>query len=701
MAIYLNRDYLTQNITDSNRIYIFGYIFAIFLRRVLGYSYVGDTNFFINSTGLSLTTTATTIAAASNNTILSQATTIAAGSNGVSLPTGTINVASTTGFSTSGTIFVVTGAGTQLVAYTGTTGTTFTGCTGGTGAMSTGGAVTAATVIANSTAGFLTSGTIQVVTSAGNQVVNYTGISGASFTGCTGGTGTMSTGGAITKLYTSLIATGDTTPTLAPTFPGGNKAGINFGVGTEFQVSIPVGIRTVVAADVGRILVLKSTNHPRHNSGAFLITSINVGTNRYTIDYRSTENPPAEPADSIMWWLYDKDINCPVRGANNTKAAGEYRGDGNSTTPRIILQSPHALGWQVRICLETATDVSNQAAPSISTVPGFGGNAAGDFLIAGSSAGDGYDHLHAAIYYNASSVNYYGGTLGGGDNSGTIGLQYRITLIGDDTTGQTVTAFSRRTGDATGPNSFSIHFGLPDNEPVPLPIHNISRFFIIGSQDSFGSSGNAINDISLSTGYNNPYCQGTSATSPLKIPTSCSPSLWAYVTGNSQTNSPIFDASAGDCPFISATELLPVDLIAGTIPNWTSSGIAIFFPYEPRFIGTIPLIRSGRANFGNFVLTSDNATWSVSAATNASPIQITTSTTNTLVTGQMVTISGVGGNLAANKTYTVTVLNNTQFTLDGSTGNGAYTSGGTVARGSAYQHTRRGIFMPWSGPSVV
>lgn len=69
------------------------------------------------------------------------ATTIAAGSNGVSLPTATINVASTTGFPTSGVIWVYTSAGTQQVTYTGVTGTSFTGCTNGTGSMSTGGSI--------------------------------------------------------------------------------------------------------------------------------------------------------------------------------------------------------------------------------------------------------------------------------------------------------------------------------------------------------------------------------------------------------------------------------------------------------------------------------------------------------------------------------------------------------------------------------
>ena len=68
-------------------------------------------------------------------------TTIAVASNGATLPQGTINVASTTGFTGTGSINVVTSSGIQAVAYTGVTGTTFTGCTGGGGSMSTGGSV--------------------------------------------------------------------------------------------------------------------------------------------------------------------------------------------------------------------------------------------------------------------------------------------------------------------------------------------------------------------------------------------------------------------------------------------------------------------------------------------------------------------------------------------------------------------------------
>jgi hypothetical protein len=77
-------------------------------------------------------------------------TTITAASNGKILPQATINVVSTGGFPSSGTIAVVTSAGTVPVSYTGTTPTSFTGCTGGTGTMSTGGFVNACADISQS-----------------------------------------------------------------------------------------------------------------------------------------------------------------------------------------------------------------------------------------------------------------------------------------------------------------------------------------------------------------------------------------------------------------------------------------------------------------------------------------------------------------------------------------------------------------------
>jgi hypothetical protein len=78
-------------------------------------------------------------------------------------------------------------------------------------------------------------------------------------------------------------------------------------------------------------------------------------------------------------------------------------------------------------------------------------------------------------------------------------------------------------------------------------------------------------------------------------------------------------------------------------------------------------------------------TGTITGATNASPISIT-SNGHARITGDQVQITGVLGNTAANGTWTVTVTGTNTFTLNGSTGNGAYTSGGTwelVAFGSS------------------
>lgn len=69
----------------------------------------------------------------------------------------------------------------------------------------------------------------------------------------------------------------------------------------------------------------------------------------------------------------------------------------------------------------------------------------------------------------------------------------------------------------------------------------------------------------------------------------------------------------------------------------------------------------------------------VSGATNATPIEITTSAAHGLLTGARVTIAGVGGNTAANGNWVITKTASNKFTLDDSVGNGAYTAGGTVA----------------------
>jgi len=73
----------------------------------------------------------------------------------------------------------------------------------------------------------------------------------------------------------------------------------------------------------------------------------------------------------------------------------------------------------------------------------------------------------------------------------------------------------------------------------------------------------------------------------------------------------------------------------------------------------------------------------ISTSTNATPIAVTTSAAHSLVTGDLIYISGVTGNTNANGLYTITVTSTTTFTLDGSTGNGTHGGSGVVKHKAA------------------
>ncbi|PTB18124.1 hypothetical protein C9I57_25210 [Trinickia symbiotica] len=66
----------------------------------------------------------------------------------------------------------------------------------------------------------------------------------------------------------------------------------------------------------------------------------------------------------------------------------------------------------------------------------------------------------------------------------------------------------------------------------------------------------------------------------------------------------------------------------------------------------------------------------IAGASNTSPISITTALPHRYKKGQRVSIVGALGNTAANGTFTITVTGPTSFTLDGSAGNGPWTSDG-------------------------
>lgn len=82
----------------------------------------------------------------------------------------------------------------------------------------------------------------------------------------------------------------------------------------------------------------------------------------------------------------------------------------------------------------------------------------------------------------------------------------------------------------------------------------------------------------------------------------------------------------------------------------------------------------------------------ITGATNASPIVIT-DVGHGWSTGQVILSHGVLGNTAANGTWRITVIDVDSYSLDGSTGNAAYTSGGyAFDEASLYTMTKREAF---------
>jgi hypothetical protein len=765
MARHLLRDYFVQSSNTSSSTFIGSYLTTIFMRRVLGYSYVGDTNYPINAVGTMLISTADSTPTAATPTfaggtraginlgsgkefnisipvatrnlttfgsadtgriIVVQSTanpqynsgcflitgfdtatnsyvvdfrsgTVLGGATfvtvNVTLPQTTINVSSTSGFPSSGTILVVSSNGTQTVTYTSTNGTQFLGCTGGTGAITGASTVNSlvtlpqTTLLVNSTTGFPSSGTLLVISSTGRQFITYTGTTATSFTGCSGGTGTV-TGGITSSIGTgaspfvttinTTIAAGSngvslptstinvastTTATTSITASSNNVAlptgTINVASTTGFATSGTIYVNTNLGFQLVTYTGTTATTFTGCTGGSgfmattnqvlagysptggivYVTTSTGVqqvaytatsGGNSFTgctggsgsmstggVVYYSPSVPRIEPSDSMNWYLYEKDGTASallVQGTSNGNTNLQYRGNGTSTTPRIILQSPNALQWQVRICHETTNDSGVGTAPIssecalITFAPGFGGNASGDFAVGG-------PHLHAPLFYNSNSNNLQGGAVGFGDNvnipGGASTLQYRITVVGD-TDGYGVSVFGRRPGNATNPRSYFLTFGMCEVEALPLPPNKEARLYSIGSGNSIANGGQ-LNDVSWYPGTinGNGNTQGVSVLSAVgnfAVPVTTAVSLLSYATGASQQGGPIFDGSAGDTPWFGGVELFAVDVLNGGVFNtWNNSSIPNYgFPnLEGRFLGTIPHIREGRANFAEYSITAD------------------------------------------------------------------------------------------------
>lgn len=371
----------------------------------------------------------------------------------------------------------------------------------------------------------------------------------------------------------------------------GSGASINMGNPDQFAVAIPSGQYTVSVSDVDRILALRSSSNSKMNSGLFRVTGINTANNWLYVNYATGTSPPAE-SGTLSWAICELETLFTFStGANAT--VGVYRSNGAATASRIILQSPHSSGWQVRLCRESATDVGN-GLPANSIAPGFGGNTAGDFLAGG-------EHLHTPLWRNQSNANYKNNVVGVGRNDQSSTGAGRIYIWGDDVTSSVIFVM-RNAGCGT---TQWLMFGIPENED-PFPGRDVQRLFAIGTPIAQPLTITFNSDFGTdAVGTVQNFQMGGVGFGLSRQPISACFSSYAKLTGQTTSAAnPKFDSASSDNVFTQQTELLPVDILVGTYDNMQTVTQDSFLQLEVRRLGTAPMARSGRS-FGSYTLSID------------------------------------------------------------------------------------------------
>lgn len=144
-----------------------------------------------------------------------------------------------------------------------------------------------------------------------------------------------------------------------------------------------------------------------------------------------------------------------------------------------------------------------------------------------------------------------------------------------------------------------------------------------------------------------------------------------------------------------AQALSNVQLYAGSIQAQMGPGTPVFtgsagvyrsmYKFNGTWVASLNTIAWQYVEFGGKLIRAtagqtpqvSSGSVAITNATNAAPISIT-ATAHGYATGTSVDVASVLGNTAANGTWTITVVNANTFTLNTSTGNGTYTSGGTA-----------------------
>lgn len=369
-------------------------------------------------------------------------------------------------------------------------------------------------------------------------------------------------------------------------------------------------------------LVLKSDEYPLANSGIYRIISQSIDDNAVIIDYRSTSNPFPQTSSYVtasLWFAPINGLAYNGKGDGLVGYAGNgqsgYQGNGASTFPRIILNSPSPNGWQVRLCIESLNDRAEDStgSPALTAMPGYSGSngdyPTGSFMTKSQHLHFGqWRNIQVGTATNGISQTAWNGATPGFDRFrwGTSPFRFRLFMWGDDQTGS-VYACIRSNINVNGNESFIAFGEAEDPEPVP---HPVNRLFVIGP--TWFQSG-----IDWRCGHHGDLITGLAySLNPRLGPISCTISTWAFLSQDSVSASIHHDSAAGDSPFLSGSELMSVDLVAGTYPQvWnaqpgTSPQV---LNLEPRRLGRFPIARLGRCRgtdaTGSWYAVTPNLDW--------------------------------------------------------------------------------------------
>ncbi|MCI0704510.1 MAG: FG-GAP-like repeat-containing protein [Planctomycetia bacterium] len=410
-----------------------------------------------------------------------------------------------------------------------------------------------------------------------------------------------------------------------------------FSSSPDAQLDLPTGASpsglVVTNLDTDGILDIAVANRGTNNVSVFLNQTLSSGSVSFsTATNTAAGNAPA----AIVVGLFNNDSNPDVAVANGTA-------DGNNNFTINILpgSAGGTLGTAVAITVGNTTP-TNLTTPNSLAAGRFDNNSTDDIVVGGANG------ISTLLNGNGATPTFTPTfvAFSGGVTSVATGV-VRSNPGGPPTQDDVVATAASSGGQLVA--------FLNDNAGVFVATGGISA----GISNPTGLQ---LTDLDGNTGLEAVYVNNSTTSNGL---VSRSP-IQAGRIADASNASPIVITS-NDHGLVNGQRVT----IVGVAGNTSANGTFYIQNVTPN---TFELVGST----GNAAATANTGTWialpgiitNVSGA-GVSPIVIT-SPNHQLRTGQQITISNVGGNTNANGTFFITRIDANQFSLNGTTGNGAY-----------------------------